>query len=164
MVRRMRPALVLLAAAVVAIGAALTFVAGRFSPERYKPAIEAAVKHATGRDLVVRGPATLSFGWSPVLVLQDLTLANAEGGSRREMATVGRADAELSLLPLIFGRLVVNRLTLVHPDILLERSAHGEPNWHLSPFVPGQPLPDAAELPESGPRPDIGIAALRIMD
>lgn len=93
--------------------------------------IQAEVKKATGRDLVVAGPADLEISLSPSVNLQDLSFANAAWGSRAEMVTVRQLEVEVELLALLTGNIVINRLVLVEPDILLETSADGLGNWEF---------------------------------
>lgn len=139
-------ALGLLGAGAVAIVASLP------SPDAVAGQIAAAVKHATGRDLLIRGPVRIAWGWTPAISLNDVALANVEGGSRPVMATVPRIDAQVPLLGLVFGRVALDRLILVKPAIWLERSKSGEPNWRLSPFTPGVALAP----PRPGPAPGEG--------
>ncbi len=148
----------------MAVGAAAVFAA-TFDPNRYKPQVAAAVKRATGRDLALNGPITLAWGLSPTFEARDVALANVAGGSRPEMITLGQLRAQISLLGLLRQRLDLERLVLVRPDILLETTAAGEPNWRFSPAVPSQPLPQPAPANAShAPPPDITLRDLRIED
>ncbi len=148
----------------MAVGAAAVFAA-TFDPNRYKPQIEAAVKRATGRDLALNGPITLGWGFSPSFEARDVALANVAGGSRPEMVTLGRLQARISLLGLLHRRLDIERLVLIRPDILLEKTPGGEANWRFSPAVPSQPLPQPAPANAShAPPPEITLRDLRIED
>jgi AsmA protein len=126
--------------------------------ERFRPRIIAAVENATGRSLGF-GTMQLSLGLTPSVVLRDVRLANLPGGSRPDMLTVGEAEVAIALLPLVTGRLVVNRVLLHAPDILLEE-VNGAPNWLFRPRTTAQPGAAPA-----GPRrdtlPEIGTVAIR---
>src|SRR3954452_23013589 len=74
------------------------FLAG-FDLNGQKPRIQAAVKQATGRDLVINGPIGVKFSLVPTLTAEGVALANMAGGSRPQMATVRRVELELALLP-----------------------------------------------------------------
>ncbi|MBV8092489.1 MAG: AsmA family protein [Acetobacteraceae bacterium] len=153
--RRLRIARIILALVILAPAVAAAAFVISFDPNRYKPDIIGAVKRATGRDLALRGPLSLRFSLNPTIAAEDVALANIAGGSRPEMATVGRADAQIALLPLLHRELVINRLVLVRPGILLETDRDGRPNWRFGPEVPSQKLNAAGP---SAPRHPLSIA------
>ncbi len=127
--RRLRLALVVLAIALlvpVAAGAALF---ATFDADHYKPEILAAIRRATGRDVSVSGDIRLSLNPGLTLEANDATLGNFPNGSRPDMATLRRVEAEVAFWPLLRGHVEIQRLVLVHPDILLETDAEGRPNW-----------------------------------
>nr|WP_294556367.1 AsmA family protein [uncultured Rhodopila sp.] len=127
--------------AVVAIAAGAGAVAiARFDPDSLKPRIEEAVRRATGRDLALNGAIRLKLSLSPAVQVADVAFANPPGFSRPQMATVQGVELQLGLLPLLSGRYEINRLVLIHPDILLETDTAGQPNWRMTPEVsPGAP-------------------------
>jgi uncharacterized protein involved in outer membrane biogenesis len=116
--------------AVLAVAAGAVFLA-RFDPNTLKPRIEAAVRQATGRDLALYGPISVKWSLWPTVELRDVTFANPPGYSRPQMATLERLDLQLAVLPLLRSRFEIARLILVHPDILLEVNAQGQPNWQF---------------------------------
>src|ERR687894_1797053 len=121
-------------AALLLLGvAALGATVALFDPEAQKPRIAAAVEARTGRQLTLAGPVGLKFSLFPTVTLEDVALANMPGGSRPEMARVGRVEAQFALLPLLSRRLELRRLVLREPDILLETDAEGRPNWAFAP-------------------------------
>ena len=127
-----------------AIAAAALF-AVTFDPNTQKTRIVEAVRRATGRDLVLAGPLRLSLGWTPVLEAEDAAFANRSGGSRPQMATVGRMQASLALLPLLSRRIEIETVTLDRPDILLETDAQGIGNWQFQrPAAPAGPSTGAS--------------------
>lgn len=151
-----------LGAAALVLGAGLALFFAAPSAGQLGRQIAASVKHSTGRDLAIRGPVGISWGWSPVLTLNDVALANADGGSRPVMMTVPRVDASVPLLALLFGRAAIDRLTLVRPEIWLERTQRGEPNWRLSPFVPGVALVPDPGATAQAPAASISVSQIRI--
>ncbi|WP_404380637.1 AsmA family protein [Caenispirillum salinarum] len=114
-------------AAVVAVAAILMSV----DVNQYRGVIEEQAEAATGRDLSIGGPIELSISLSPAVVLQDVAFANAPWGSRPEMVTARRLEAQVELLPLLSGEIKVRRLVLVGPDVLLEVNEDGVGNWAL---------------------------------
>lgn len=129
--------------AVVAIGAvAAILLTTDFN--RYRGLIAEQVKQATGRDVAIGGDFRLAISLSPTVAVNDVTLANAEWGSRPQMATLRRLEAEMELLPLLSGEIRIRRIILVGADILLESDKEGRANW-----VFGEP---ASEPPPAEPK------------
>jgi len=95
---------------------------------KFKPYISQAAKEATGRELILAGDLKLKIGFTPALVIENITFQNASWGSRPEMAKVKRFELEVALLPLISRNIQINRFRLVEPDILLEINKEGTSN------------------------------------
>lgn len=124
-------------AAVLGAGFAVSLIAVAKSIDvnHYRGWIAGQVKVATGRDMAIKGDITLklSLSLSPSVVAQDVTFANARGGSRADMVSVKRIEAEIDLLPLLASQVRINRLALVEPNILIETDAKGRGNWEFGP-------------------------------
>ncbi|MGH7049338.1 MAG: AsmA family protein, partial [Acetobacteraceae bacterium] len=155
---------VLILAPLVAIG---VFVA-RFDPNSYKPEIAAAVARATGRRLSLNGPLSLGLSFTPVISARNVALANPPGFSRPEMAALSRLDARGALLPLLSGRIEIQSLSLVRPDIAIEIDRAGESNFALAPAskaaVPAPPAGHAAPAPGRARPVTIEVRQLAITD
>jgi AsmA protein len=91
------------------------------------------VKRATGRDLTLNGKIGLKLSLTPTIRVEDVAFANPPGFSRPQMATLQSMELELGLLPLLSSRIEIDRLTLIHPDILLETATTGQSNWQMTP-------------------------------
>ena len=63
--------------------------------------------------------------------LRDARVANLPGGTRADMAVVGRVSAEVQLTSLLRGPPVVRKLVVDGVDVLLERTAAGVRNWRF---------------------------------
>jgi len=98
----------------------------------YKRLLAGQIKAAIGRDLQIRGDMDLSFSLSPALAVHDMTLSNASWGSRPDMLRVKEVTAKLRILPLFSGRMIIDRLVFIAPDILLETDDHGKGNWSFA--------------------------------
>lgn len=107
--------------------------------ETLKSRVAAEVERATGRQLAIGGPIDLAIGLQPAVTVQDVTLSNAQWGSRPEMVTLDRFELEVELMPLLSGDVQVNRVVLVRPDILLETNPAGEGNWVMAAPDAGAP-------------------------
>ena len=149
----------------VLIVAGVIIVVATFDPNSYKPRIVAAVKQATGRDLVLQGQIHLGLSLQPTLTVQGVSLSNPPGFSRPEMATLQELDLKLALLPLLSRKVEIDRLVLIKPDILLEMNAQGQPNWTFK--SQGAPAAAPATAP-SGSEPSsqtqINVAQLEVQN
>lgn len=100
-----------------------------------KPEIAAEVKKATGRDLVIEGPVSLSLLPTPAVSVTGVKFFNMPGSKNPNMVEVKSITVRPSLFALLIGRLEVSSVTLVEPKIVLEVNAEGKPNWEFTPSV-----------------------------
>ncbi|MGF1610022.1 MAG: AsmA family protein [Kiloniellales bacterium] len=135
--------------AVVAVAVALVVagyaVLASLDVEQYRGRIEAEAKKATGRDLTLAGPIDLKVSLTPAITVDDVTVSNADWGSRPEMVTLKRFELQAALLPLLAGEVRLQRLILVEPDILLETDAEGHGNWILQVAGEAEAAPAPSE-------------------
>lgn len=114
---------------VVLVVAAAVIIPMVVPVESYKGEITAQVRKATGRDMVINGDIDLTVIPTTALSVSDVTFSNAPGGQAEQMATLKQLDIEVKLIPLISGRLELDRLVLTEPAIHLEVDEQGNPNW-----------------------------------
>jgi AsmA protein len=157
--------LAVVAVIVVAAGAGGVFLAS-FDPNRLKPRIIEAVRHATGRDLSLNGKIAFKLSLQPTIEARNVAFSNPDGFSRPQMATLDRLQLKLGLLPLLSHRIEIVSLVLIHPDILLETDAAGRPNWQLRPDE-SQPTsattqPQGISQARTGERTRVSAAAVSI--
>ncbi len=125
--------LVLLVAGVIAY---LSFADLTWVKER----IETGVTESTGREFRINGNFELDVLPQPSVVVEDVSLANAEWGSAPSMATVGVFSARLDLWSLLSGPVVVHEIRLKDVDVLLETNKDGVSNTEM-----GEPAPEEPE-------------------
>ena len=94
--------------------------------------ISERVKAATGRELVIAGDIEMKLSLVPTLSATDVRFGNASWGSRPDMVRLDGVEVGLALVPLLSGDIRLSALTLIGPDILLEVSPEGTPNWQIS--------------------------------
>jgi len=114
---------------IIALLAAIYVFLDTYDYNKLKPQIARMVKDATGRDLKLGGEIDLVIGFSPALVVQDVTLANAPWGSQPQMIKVETLEAQLRLLPLLFREMQVKHIGLAGVEVLLETGPKGQGNW-----------------------------------
>jgi uncharacterized protein involved in outer membrane biogenesis len=111
-----------------------------------KPRIESAVADATGRRLQLGGDFDVNIVPAPSIVLEDVSLSNADWGSEPMLATIGHVSAGLSFWSLLAGPVRVNEVKLRDVDVLLETNEEGESNWTMGAATE----PEAAEPAATG--------------
>jgi uncharacterized protein involved in outer membrane biogenesis len=129
---------------------ALLAAPGLIDLDARKAEVIAAVKRATGRDLVLDGPVSLRLLPVPTATVTGVKFFNVAGAKNPNMVEVKSVTVRFSLLALLVGGIDVSEVTLVEPKIVLEVNAEGKPNWEFAPSVaeakpaaprPGTPLP-----------------------
>jgi AsmA family protein len=96
-----------------------------------RPRIEAAANDATGRQLRLEGPLDIGIVPSPALLIENVSLSNADWGSEPAMVRIGHLSARLGVWSLVFGPVRVEELRLRDVDVLLETNSQGEGNWDI---------------------------------
>src|SRR5512138_1846070 len=99
---------------------------------------------ASGRSVEIRGDLDLDiWSWTPAVSAREVVFANAPWAEEPEMLRVEEVHARIRLTPLLAGRLEVERLRLVRPQVHLERR-DGEANWDLGASSPSEAALEAA--------------------
>jgi len=104
------------------------------------------VEASTGRALQIEGDIVWRFGMPGHLTVDGLRFANPAWAGRPVMLAAQRIDADVALLPLLTGRLVIPRLKAIEPDLWLEVSPSNQRNWQLD----RKPSDPASKPPEVG--------------
>lgn len=142
------------AIALVVLFAVMLAIIATVDWSKHAATVQAAVKAATGRELVFGGSVKTGI-FPPRLLVEDVAFGNAPWGSRRELVKAKRVEVRTALLPLLTGSIRL-KVELVEPNLLLETSAKGVGNWELG---------EAAAKPASGGKgvlPDVDLEWLRL--
>jgi hypothetical protein len=138
-IMRWKKIVVIFGVIVIGLIAASLVIIFSYDYNKFKPYISQAAKEATGRELILGGDLKLKIGFTPALVIENISFQNAPWGSRPEMAKVKRFELEVALLPLISRNIQINRFRLVEPDILLEINKEGTSNLTFDGKKEAQP-------------------------
>ncbi len=131
-----------------------------FDPNDHKGKIQAEVAAKTGRELQISGDLALSlFPWLGVKA-KGLSLANTEGFTDPQLASIEAVDVRLRLLPLFRGQVEVGRIILHGLHVNLERKADGQANWD-DPQAGSRSEPDAS-AGQAGDDSAGGLSGFRI--
>ncbi|NBC96313.1 MAG: AsmA family protein, partial [Deinococcus-Thermus bacterium] len=90
--------------------------------------VQEQVRQQTGRALAVDGPVELSVLPTAAVRLEQVSLANPEGARAATFASIGALEVAIAPLPLLSGRVEIERFRLVEPVINLEVAEDGTPN------------------------------------
>ncbi|RDD62527.1 AsmA family protein [Ferruginivarius sediminum] len=141
----MKKLLYALLALVVLLVAAVLLGPGLIDWNAYRSEIAARVERATGRDVAIQGDVSLSILPSPAFSASGVRLANVAGGSDPAMASVRALRVKVRLAPLLQGRVEVEQITLLEPDILVEVLPDGTANWQFADSAKGGDSADGAD-------------------
>ena len=103
----------------------------QLDPNEYRGPIADVVERYTGRKLTVGGDLRIKLLPVPSVEASDVSFSNATWASHPDMVRAKRVRAEVALLPLLKGRLVVSRLVAIEPHVFLEIDAKGKANWEF---------------------------------
>jgi uncharacterized protein involved in outer membrane biogenesis len=140
--------------AILLIILALLIAPALIDLDSYKPQIASEVEKATGRDLAIDGPVSLSLLPTPSVSVTGVHFANVAGAKIPNMVEVRSVTVRPSLLALLTGRLEASEVILDQPKIALEVDTFGKPNWSFAPAA-GQlktrpSAADASKPPSAG--------------
>ncbi len=116
-----------------------------------KERVETAVSESTGRDFRIGGDFRLDVLPEPSVLVEDVSLANAEWGSEPEMVRIGHFSARVGLWSLISGPVEVRELRLKDVNVLLETSDEGDSNTTMGEPAPEDEAADEGEASREVP-------------
>ena len=104
-----------------------------FDWNRARDPLSAAASERSNRKIVIQGDLRPTWGW-PVSRLRasGLTVGNVDGGSAPQMLDLDRIDIAINLRSLLKGKLELTEMTLVKPQLLLEKTRSGAVNWRFA--------------------------------
>ena len=79
-----------------------------------------AVRKHTGRELTLARPPILRFGLTLSLLAQDVGLSAPVGSNQGETVRAGKIELRAGLLPLLHGRIAVERVAIAGLDVMVD--------------------------------------------
>lgn len=119
-----------LALGLLLVAGAALFVS-QVDPNEYRGVIADAVEHATGRKLQIGGDLRIRLLPVPSVQANDVSFANAPWASQPYMLRAKHVRADVALLPLLEGKVVIRRFDAMEPQVHLQTDADGKGNWQL---------------------------------
>ena len=129
MSRPLKRVLIGLGALIAALLIGLTYLNTLISPAKLTQMLVLEVREATGRELTIAGPVRLGFFPKIAVSAEQVSLSNAAWAKGPKMASLEKVALEISLLPLLSGRIEVNSIQLAGLTLNLETNAKGDGNW-----------------------------------
>lgn len=124
----MKRALVIIPVILVILLAVAVIAPGFMDWNQYKPQAQQQVKAITGLDLELAGDIGFTILPSPRIMAEKVTVKAPEGSKAEALASVERLDVNVELMPLLSGQVSVKYVTLVKPEINLEKLESGKLN------------------------------------
>jgi uncharacterized protein involved in outer membrane biogenesis len=89
------------------------------------------------RQVTIEGPIDVKLGWSTWVQIDDVSIANVAWSKEQPMVRAKRVILWFRLGSLLRGE--PHRAHLIETNVLLERNAKGEDNWHFGDTVEAVP-------------------------
>jgi uncharacterized protein involved in outer membrane biogenesis len=124
---------IVLAVIVLLLLAAAIGLRMAFPPARISALLAEQVTAATGRAFRIDGDLSIRLLPTIAVRANDVALANAEWGSRPDMARFRRAAFDVSLKDLLDRRIRILSIEVEGADLLLETDGAGRYNWQMAP-------------------------------
>ena len=117
---------------IILLAGGVWYATSTVDPVQLTKLLSTSVKAATGRDLKISGPVSLSFFPGISVSAERLSLSNASWASHAEMLTLKRIDLDIKMLPLLSKRIEVGSMKLAGLELRLQKNASGKGNWDMS--------------------------------
>ncbi len=109
-----------------------------FDWNRAREPLGDAASAQSGRRIIIQGNLRPEWGWPITRVsAAGLAIDNTHGGSSPRMFEVDHIEIAIDLRSLFKGVVEFTELTLIKPNLLLERNAAGQENWSFVDNPPG---------------------------
>ena len=151
----MRRLLIGLVALIVIVVAGLLIAPSFIPASTYTPKIEAAAEEALGREVALSDDISIQLFPRIQAITGEAIIANPEGFGEASFAQMDQFRVAVKLLPLLTGKIVVDELILVDPQINLVQLENGENNWT---FPTSDAATEAGDDEETGSTPT-GLSA-----
>jgi len=116
-------------------GVGAWYAASFINPTQITKLLSSSIKEATGRELQISGPVTLSFFPGISVKAEQVTLSNTSWASNPNFLTFKQIELNISLLSLLGGNVEISRIGLQGLEVNLQTNKVGDGNWILSPPV-----------------------------
>ena len=124
--------LIILAILLALTGLGAWYAASSINPAKLTQLLSTSVKGATGRDLKIAGPVSLTIFPAIGIKAEQVSLSNASWAKDSEMLSLKRIELEVKLLPLFAGNVEISSIHLLGLDAHLQTNKTGQSNWDMT--------------------------------
>lgn len=132
MTKRLKIILIILGSFILLGGVGTWYAASAVDPIKLTKVLASSVKAATGRDLKIAGPVTLSFFPRISVSAERLSLSNAPWATAPELLILNRIELDIKTLPLLSKRIEIASVKLSGLELFLQKNASGKANWDMN--------------------------------
>jgi uncharacterized protein involved in outer membrane biogenesis len=100
-----------------------------FNPNDYKSDIVTQAQKFLGREVKIDGDIKVRLLPRPKLKVKDVKIASIPGARKPYLAHIGVLEVNIELLPLLKGRVVIEKVRLENARIVLEQLQNMQANW-----------------------------------
>jgi len=133
--KTLKISLIVFVACLSIAGAGAWYAASFINPAKLTKLLSTSVKEATGRDLKITGPVSLSIFPSISVKADQVSLSNASWASNPNLLTLKQIELDISLLSLLVGKVEISSIGLQGLVLNLQTNKAGDGNWNLTPPV-----------------------------
>lgn len=133
--KTLKISLIVFVACLVIAGLGSWYAASFINPAQVTKLLSSSVKEATGRDLQISGPVSLSLFPGISVKAEQVALSNTSWASNPNLLTLKQIELDISLWPLLGGNVEISRIGLQGLEVNLQTNKAGDGNWNLTPPV-----------------------------
>ena len=133
------------------LGLSAWYAASFINPAQVTKLLSSSVKEATGRELTIAGPVSLSIFPAISVKAEQVSLSNTAWASNPNMLLLKHVELDIRLLPLLKGSVEIKKINVIGLEANLETNKAGDGNWNLSP--------PTVNTNQSGKQPDASSAS-----
>lgn len=127
----------------------------------WKPEIQDMVRDETGRTLIIAGPIEFDLGSDTYLKATEISLSNADWGSRPKMVEIGSVEVGLKLFSLLGSSPDITQFHVEGVRAIIETGADGKANTDFAPPGESQPADAGPQETHGGGGGDLVLPILR---
>ncbi len=134
----------------------------------YKTQIQDLVFEKTGRELTLKGDIKFRVLPRPYVKLKDIKLKSSKETEAENLVEVDSVEVNLSILPLLTGKVSLDEIVLKDPKLFLEKQKDGSVNWDVFSEVSSKANDDSSKqddsVNQSSPDIPFHLSRLKIYD
>lgn len=143
-------------------GLAVWHASSFVNPAQLTQLLSSSVKEATGRELKITGPVSLSLFPNISVEAEQLSLSNASWASDPNMLTFKKVELDIRIWPLLRGSVEISRIGIVGLEANLQTNKSGEGNWNLT--APVFTANNSATQTQASNSPDTTFISFEVMN